>query len=169
MPLSDADRELLELQRSMHTQGANAGVPAAVADPDVIRTFELRRAAQREAYGQFVALAPIHYGGALVFQTGQQVPLEHVINYDLESQELVARVATPEMARAGKAFDSDDEFHAANPHVKARAVVVPELHPAALDPRGGAAEKDDARKTSRPSRSSAASDEGGRKAAGKAE
>lgn len=148
MPLSDADQELMELQRSVHTQGVNAGVSAdaVAADPQAVKVWEMRRAAQREAYGQFVALAPIHYAGVLVFNTGQQVPLEHVINYDLEDQELVARVATPEQARVGKTFESDDDYHQANPHVRRRSAVAPELHPSALDPRGAAADKDDARK-----------------------
>jgi hypothetical protein len=141
--VSDADRELMELQRSVVTQGVAAGLPAgpAAADPSTITTALARRKAQREAWGQFVAIAPIHVGNALAFVAGQQVPLEHVIGYELEQQELVARVASPDLARDGKAFD-DAAFHKANPHVKAREVGPPELHPAALDPRGGAAHLD---------------------------
>jgi hypothetical protein len=148
MPLSDADQELMELQRSAHTQGVTAGQPAGAAvqsDPAIINTFELRRAAQREAYGQFVAAGPIHYGGAPIFNTGQPVPLEHVIARGLEEQELVYRVATAEMARAGQVY-SDEEFAKANPHAPRRQRMAPELHPSALDPRGGAAALDDARK-----------------------
>jgi hypothetical protein len=144
MAMSDADKELMELQRSVATQGHAAGLPhgPAATDPNTIVTFEARRAAQREAWGQFVAIAPITIGNALAFVPGAQVPLEHVIKYDLEAQELVARVATPEQARVGKTFETDEEFHKANPHVKARQAGVPELHPSALDPRGGAAHLD---------------------------
>lgn len=143
MALSDADKELMELQRSIATQGHAAGLPMgpAATDPNTVTTFEARRAAQREAWGQFVAIAPITIGNALAFVPGNQVPLEHVIKYDLEGQELVARVADAKRARVGKVFD-DDEFHKANPHVKQRVVGTPELHPAALDPRGGAAHLD---------------------------
>jgi hypothetical protein len=142
--LSEADRELMELSRSALTQGHAAGLPsgAAAADPAAITTWEARRAAQREAYGQFVAADTIYLGGTPAFGKGQQVPLEHVIRFDLESQELVHRVATPEQARAGKTFETDEEFHAANPHAARRASGPPELHPSALDPRGGAAHLD---------------------------
>jgi ribosomal 50S subunit-recycling heat shock protein len=138
--MSEADRELMELQRSTLTQGHAAGLPsgAAASDPDAITTWEARRAAQREAYGQFVAAGPITLGNAPAFQAGQQVPLEHVIKFNLEEQELVHRVATPEQARLGKTFESDDEFLAANPHLARRNMVAPEAHPDALDPRGGA-------------------------------
>jgi hypothetical protein len=144
MALSDADKELMELQRSVAVQGHAAGLPAgpAAANPDTITTFEARRAAQREAWGQFVALDTIHIGNAPAFVKGQQVPLEHVIRFNLQDQELVARVATPEQARVGKTFESDEEFDKANPHVKRRQAGAPELHPAALDPRGGAAHLD---------------------------
>lgn len=144
MALTDADRELMELHRSIATQGHAAGLPSGAAgvDPTAITTWEARRAAQREAYGQFVALGPIHIGNTLAFHTGQAVPLEHVIRYDLEGQELVARVATPELARVGKTFASDEEYYAANPHVTVRQQAAPEVHPAALDPRGAAAHLD---------------------------
>lgn len=150
MPRSDADQELMELQRAMSVQGTTvAGLPsgaAVAADPEAIKTWEARRAAQREAYGQYVANGPIFIGNCQVFAAGQQVPLEHVINYDLVEREQVNRVASPELARAGRAFETDEEFLAANPHVarqakaaNRRAVTDPN------DPRGGAAEKDDAR------------------------
>jgi hypothetical protein len=119
------------------------------ADPEAIRTWELRLAAQREAYGQFVAAGPIWIGNAMTFDSGQAVPLEHVIRFNLLEREQVNRVATPEMARLGKVFETDEEFLAANPHVarQARSLVrAGELHPSALDPRGGAAAIDDARK-----------------------
>lgn len=173
MPLSDADRELLELQRSQHMSGPAAGTPSPEAvqrDPDAVSTWEQRRAAQREAHGQYVAAGPIHIGNALAFVTGMAVPLEHVIRYDLWDKELVYRVANPEQARAGKTFDSDDEFHKANPHAKRRSSVAPELHPAALDPRGGAAAIDDERKAAdRAAKSSAAQEtvKAGSKPAGK--
>lgn len=144
MALTDADKELMELQRSVATQGHAAGLPAgpAASDPNTITTFEARRAAQREAWGQFVALGPITIGNAQAFVAGQQVPLEHVIRFGLLDQELVARVATPEQARLGKTFETDEEFDKANPHYKRRTASVPELHPSALDPRGGAAHLD---------------------------
>jgi hypothetical protein len=144
MAMSDADQELMELQRSAATQGHAAGLPSgpAAADPNTITTFQARRAAQNEAWGQFVANGPIYIGNALAFHAGSQVPLEHVIKYQLEEQELVNRVATPEMARVGKTFATDDEYYAANPHIGRRTVAAPELHPSALDPRGGAAHLD---------------------------
>lgn len=141
MAMSAADQELMELQRSASVQGHAAGIPtgADAGNPAMVPTWEARRRAQREAYGQFVAAGPIHIGNCLAFHKGQQVPLEHVITYRLEEQELVHRVATPEMARDGKAFASEAEFHAANPHFRRRATSLPEAHPAALDPRGAAA------------------------------
>jgi hypothetical protein len=144
MATSDADQELLELQRSALTHGHAAGLPAGVADPAAIATWEQRREAQREAYGQFVAAGPIYHGNALAFNTGQQVPLEHVIKWRLVEQQMVNRVATPELARAGRAFESEDDYYEANPHLDRHApvVAVPEAHPAALDPRGAAAHLD---------------------------
>jgi hypothetical protein len=147
MPLSDADNELLELQRSALTTGMSPGgqVGDAARDPENQATWEARRAAQREAYGQFVAAGPIHIGNCLAFDTGHPVPLEHVIRYDLEALDLVHRVGTPEMARLGKRFETEEEFLAANPTLaKARAAAAP-LSAAALDPRGGAAALDDER------------------------
>lgn len=144
MAMSAADKELMELQRSVTTQGHAAGLPhgPAASDPNTITTYEARKAAQREAWGQFVAIAPITIGNALAFVPGNQVPLEHVIKFDLEAQEVVARIAPAELARVGKTFGSDEEFHKANPHVARRQVGIPEVHPAALDPRGGAAHLD---------------------------
>lgn len=147
MALSDADQELMELQRSALTTGVTPGgqVGDAARDPQNQATWEARRSAQREAYGQFVAAGPIHIGNCLAFDTGHPVPLEHVIRYDLETLDMVYRVGTPEMARAGKRFESEEEFLAANPVLaKARAAAAP-LSAAALDPRGGAAELDDER------------------------
>lgn len=143
MAMSDADRELMELQRSVATQGHAAGLPMgpAATDPNTITTYEARKAAQREAYGQFVAIEPITIGNAQAFIPGAQVPLEHVIRYNLEGQELVARIASPELARVGKTFD-DEQFQKANPHVTKRQAGIAELHPSALDPRGGAAHLD---------------------------
>lgn len=153
MAQTDADRELLELQRSMSASGAGiAGLPsgaAVAADPEVIRTWELRRAAQDEAYGQYVADGDIYIGNALTFTNGQAVPLEHVIRFQLDEREQVNRVATPEMARLGKRFETNEEFLAANPHIAKRARAMRsagDLHPSALDPRGGGAAIDDARK-----------------------
>jgi hypothetical protein len=150
VPLTDADQELLALQRAMSAQGAaTAGLPsgeAVAADPNIIRTWELRRAAQKEAYGQWVADGDIWIGNTLVFTSGQQVPLEHVIRFNLVEREQVNRVATPELARLGKTFETDDEFLEHNPrHASRKVAPVGELHPSALDPRGGGAEIDDAR------------------------
>ncbi len=150
MALSDADMELLDLQRSALTTGTSPGAPLgdAARDPEVIKTWEARRSAQREAYGQWVAAGPIHIGNCLAFDTGHPVPLEHVIRFDLDKLDLVYRVADPEMARLGKRFESEKEFMAANPNLaRARAAAAP-LSAAALDPRGGAAELDDERKAS---------------------
>ncbi len=158
MALSDADQELLELQRSALTSGATPGVPVgdAARDPEVIRTWEARWSAQKEAYGQFVAAAPIHIGNCLAFDTGHAVPLEHVIRYDLEALDLVYRVGTPEMARLGKQFESEREFLAANPSLaKARAAAAP-LSAAALDPRGAGAALDDERQAARAAKSAPA-------------
>lgn len=152
MALSDADRELLELQRSQSRSGAGpAGLPsgaAVAADPEVIRTWELRQAAQREAYGQYVADGDIYIGNAMTFTHGQPVPLEHVIRFNLVERNQVNRVATPELARMGRVFDTDEEFLKANPRLLQRRGLEArgELHPSALDPRGGAAEIDEARK-----------------------
>lgn len=152
MALTDDDRELMELQKALSASGAApAGLPsgaAIAADPDVIRTWELRQAAQREAYGQYVANGDIWIGNCLTFAAGMAVPLEHVIRFNLLEREQVNRVATPEMAKRGKAFESDEEFLKANPHI-ARQLRQPkagDLHPSALDPRGGGAAVDDARK-----------------------
>lgn len=145
MAQSADDQELMELSRSALVQGHAAGVPSGAAiavDPDAITTWEARRAAQREAYGQFVAIDPIVIAGVPTFVPGQQVPLEHVIRFDLLDQELVARVASPEQARVGKVFESDDEIAKANPHLAKRARRIPEQHAAALDPRGAAADLD---------------------------
>lgn len=153
MAQTDADRELMELQRSLSANGVGiAGLPsgaAVAADPEAVRTWELRRAAQREAYGQWVADGDIWIGNALTFTDGQPVPLEHVIRFRLDELEQVNRVATPELARAGRRFESNEEFLKANPHIARRlkARTLPgDLDAAALDPRGGGAAIDDARK-----------------------
>lgn len=150
MPRTDADQELRDLQRAMSVQGTTvAGLPsgaAVAADPEVVAAWEARRAAQREAYGQFVAADDIHIGNAHAFTPGQQVPLEHVIMYDLEAREQVNRVATPEMARLGKVFETDEEFLAANPHVARQAKALARHNERVggndpLDPRGAGAAK----------------------------
>jgi hypothetical protein len=85
--------------------GVPQHAPAAVR-----QSFMERRAAQREAYGQFVADAEIYWPGTstLVFTTGQQVPMEHVEKWDLEANGMVHRVASPALARAGKRFSAKD-------------------------------------------------------------
>ncbi len=153
MALTDEDQELMELQRAMSQSGATvAGLPsgaAVAADPEVIRNWELRRSAQRAAYGQFVANGDIYIGNCMTFASGQPVPLEHVIRFDLEATGQVNRVADEDLARQGKRFETDEQFLAANPHIRANArklASAGELNPAALDPRGGGAAIDDARK-----------------------
>lgn len=156
MAHTDTDQELLELQRALSASGAApAGLPsgaAVAADPEVIRTWELRLAAEREAYGQYVADGDIWIGNCMTFASGQPVPLEHVIRFQLDERHQVNRVATPEMARVGKVFETDEEFLDANPHVRARlqAPKVGDLHPSALDPRGAGAAIDEARKAGKP-------------------
>lgn len=166
MPRSDADQELMDLQRAMSVQGtAVAGLPsgASVAeDPEAVAAWEARRAAQREAYGQYVAAGPIYIGNCLAFNTGQPVPLEHVLTYDLEAREQVNRIASPELARAGKVFESDEEFLRANPHVARQARHLASRADGAvdpLDPRGGAAKADDERKAAEAGAKKADSDD----------
>jgi hypothetical protein len=144
MAQSADDQELMELSRSARLSGYAAGVPtgAVAADPDAITTWQQRRAAQREAYGQFVAADLIHIAGVPTFAKGQQVPLEHVIRFNLEDEQLVVRVANPEQARAGKVFESEEDFIDANPHLSRLAPAMPEAHPDALDPRGAGAALD---------------------------
>lgn len=97
----DDERELLTALMSSPA----VGVPHA-ADEQTRTTYMDRRRAQTEAYGQFVAKGPIYWPGTgiLVFATGHAVPLEHVEKWDLELADLVERVATPELARAGRRF-----------------------------------------------------------------
>lgn len=99
---SNADQELVELQRAL-LSGPTTDVPHAEPDEDVTRAFMERRAAQREAYGQFVAESDIFdpIGNSPVFTKGQQVPTEHVEKWDLEATGMVRRVATAEEARRG--------------------------------------------------------------------
>jgi hypothetical protein len=153
MPRSDADQELLDLQKAMSVQGTMvAGLPSGAtvaADPEAMAAWQARRLAQNEAYGQYVAATPITIGNALAFTPGQPVPLEHVIRFNLLETEQVNRVATPEMARIRKVFESDEEFLAANPHVARQAKHLASRTSAGidpLDPRGGAAELDEQRK-----------------------
>lgn len=94
------DQELVEMQRAL-LSGPTTDIPHAEGDQDAVRTFLDRRAAQREAYGQFVAEEDIFHpmGNSLVFTQGMQVPLEHVEMWDLEALGKVRRVATAEEAR----------------------------------------------------------------------
>lgn len=91
-----------ELLRSVLSSPA-VGVPHT-ADEQARKTFADRRRDQAEAYGQFVAKGPIYWPGTgtLVFNTGAAVPIEHVEKWDLELADVVERVATPELARAGR-------------------------------------------------------------------
>jgi hypothetical protein len=101
------DQELIELQKAL-LSGPTTDVPYAESNPDVVKTFLDRRAAQREAYGQFVAEEDIYdpMGNSKVFTTGMQVPLEHVEMWDLEATGKVKRVASPEEARRNFRPDS---------------------------------------------------------------
>jgi hypothetical protein len=96
------DQELIELQRAL-LSGPTTDLPQAEPDQDVTRAFMERRAAQREAYGQFVAAGDIYdpMGNSKVFTAGMQVPMEHVEKWDLEATGMVTRVATAEEARRG--------------------------------------------------------------------
>lgn len=96
---TDEERELL---RALVSSPA-IGVPHGASDEDR-QTYAERRLQQQEAYGQFVAKGPIYWPGTgiLVFATGQSVPLEHVEKWELEEADVVERVATPELARAGR-------------------------------------------------------------------
>src|SRR4051794_7253084 len=109
----------MALQRATLTGPAGtAGMPHGQAlDGDAVRTWELRRLAQNEAYGQYVAGEQITIAGVEVFQQGVQVPLEHVIRFQLDVQGRVNRVATPEMARRGQVFEDQEEFLRHNPHL----------------------------------------------------
>jgi hypothetical protein len=102
---SAADEELIELQRQV-LSSPGVGVPRGVDEDGIVRWQE-RRAAQREAYGQFVAADSIYIGNALAFAPGMAVPVEHVERFNLEATGQVERVATPELARAGRRSDSE--------------------------------------------------------------
>jgi hypothetical protein len=102
---STNDQELVELQRALLT-APTVDVPHNEADQETVRAFMQRRAAQREAYGQFKANSDIYdpMGGTLVFTPGMPVPLEHVEMWGLEETGLVERVATPAEARKAGAL-----------------------------------------------------------------
>lgn len=101
----DSERELLRALLS----GPAVGVPHH-ADEETRTTFTERRQAQMEAYGQWVATSPIYVPGSgiLAFNVGAQVPIEHVEKWNLELAGVVARVATPELARAGRRFSAHE-------------------------------------------------------------
>lgn len=96
-----------ELLRAL-VSGPAVGVPQH-ADQATRETFTDRRMMQREVYGQFVADGPIYWPGTgiLVFTEGMQVPVEHVEKWLLEEAEMVHRVASPRLARAGARFPAD--------------------------------------------------------------
>jgi hypothetical protein len=87
------------------------GVPHGSATQEERQSYAERRLAQRETYGQYTATGPIYWPGTgiLVFTTGQEVPLEHVEMWELELAGVVERVASPELARAGRRFASKAE------------------------------------------------------------
>lgn len=103
MAASKGDQELVELQKAL-LSGPTADVPFGETDPVVRQTFADRRAAQREAYGQFVATQEIYDpdGTILAFAPDHPVPVEHVEKWDLERTGHVVRVATADEARAGR-------------------------------------------------------------------
>lgn len=90
-----------ELLRAVLSSPA-VGVPQH-ADDESRETWLERRAAQAEAYGQFVANSNIYWPGTgtLVFTPGSQVPIEHVEKWELETAGVVDRVATAAQARKG--------------------------------------------------------------------
>ncbi len=102
---TDDERELMRALVS----GPAIGVPQT-ADAATRETFTDRRMAQREAYGQFVAKGDIYWPGTgtLVFTEGMAVPVEHVEKWLLEDADLVQRVASPRLARAGARFPASD-------------------------------------------------------------
>lgn len=104
-----ADQEMIELQRAL-LSAPTTGVPAT-GDPEARKAYLGRRAAQREAYGQFVANQEIYDpdGSALIFAAGMPVPLEHVERFGLEETGMVDRIASPELARKGARFGEDEQ------------------------------------------------------------
>jgi hypothetical protein len=99
---------MIELQRAL-LSGPTTGV-AATGDPEARKAYQSRRAAQREAYGQFEAIGDIYDpdGSALIFTAGSPVPVEHVERFELEATGHVKRVATPDLARRGMRSDRGD-------------------------------------------------------------
>lgn len=155
--MTDDDRELARALVS----GPAVGVPQH-ADEETRTTFLDRRMAQREAYGQFVAESPIYVPGTgtLAFNTGAQVPIEHVEKWDLELAGVVRRVATPRMAAAGRRFTADEggQIPGAGDTVEP-VVPQPAMTPPA--PAGEQAAKDDEGGTTEkkpPARKTAAAD-----------
>jgi hypothetical protein len=102
--MTDDERELVRALVS----GPAVGVPQH-ADEQTRTTFQDRRMAQREAYGQFIAKGPIYWPGTgiLVFTEGQPVPVEHVEKWLLAEADMVQRVASPKLAAAGARFPAD--------------------------------------------------------------
>ncbi len=151
------DRELMRALLS----GPAVGVPHA-ADEATRETFSERRMGQREAYGQFVATGDIYWPGTgtLVFTEGMQVPIEHVEKWLLEDADLVQRVASPRLARAGARFPAGqggqvtggDGVVLAEPHVEPTATPpAPSGEAAAEADEGGTEDK--AEKPARSTRS----------------
>lgn len=84
------------------------GVPHGSATEEERTTFAERRLAQREAYGQWQATGPIYWPGTaiLCYDTGAQVDVEAVERWQLDEAGVVERVASPELARFGRRFES---------------------------------------------------------------
>jgi hypothetical protein len=95
-----ADQELVELQHALLTS-PTVDAPHNEPNPEVRETFMQRRVAQREAYGQFVAIEDVYDpdGNIVVFTKGQAVPIEHVEKWQLEDVGMVTRVASADEAR----------------------------------------------------------------------
>lgn len=100
-------RDEQELLRAL-VSGPAVGVPQH-ADEQTRKTFQDRRMAQREAYGQFVADGDVYWPGTgiLVFTQGMAVPVEHVEKWLLEDAGMVHRIASPRLAAAGARFPAD--------------------------------------------------------------
>lgn len=137
---TDDERELLRALVS----GPAVGVPQH-ADAATKETFTERRMAQREAYGQFIAKGPIYWPGTgiLVFTEGQPVPMEHVEKWELEAADMVQRVASPKLARAGQRFSAKDGGQVTGGDGNADVAVEPQPTATPPAPSGEQAAKDD--------------------------
>lgn len=137
---TDDEQELLRALVS----GPAVGVPQH-ADEETRRTHHDRRMAQREAYGQWVADSDIYWPGTaiLVFTQGMPVPVEHVEKWELEDAGLVHRVASAQLARAGRRFPAGQGGQLTGGDGSADVVVAPEPSATPPAPSGEEAAKAD--------------------------